>query len=169
VTLAEGCSEFDERLRTWPDDRRGMREWLQSLSGIEACVAEGLRRTEQSEDWPTFERYAYAAFHHPSREHTPVLCQVLARHSDDVNNEDLVDALAEIADPSSVACLRDALLWDPPWDEFGQLARKAVWALGAIGTPEALAAIREAADDERDKPREAAAHELRRRENDDDS
>jgi HEAT repeat protein len=52
--------------------------------------------------------------------------------------------------------------WDPPWDEFGQLARKAVWALAAIGTPDAMAVVREAADDERDKPREAAIYELRR-------
>jgi hypothetical protein len=77
-------------------------------------------------------------------------------------NEDLVDALAEIGDPKSVDCLRDALRWDPPWDEFGQLARKAVWALGAIGTPEAMAVVREAAGDAREKPREAAIHELRR-------
>jgi hypothetical protein len=91
-----------------------------------------------------------------------VLCEVLARRNDDVNNEDLVDTLAEIADPASVDCVRDALHWEPPWDEFGQLARKAVWALAAIGTPEAMAVVREAADDPRDKPREAAMHELQR-------
>jgi HEAT repeat protein len=163
MTAARGCDEFEKRLRAWPADRRGLREWLQGLSAIEDCVAEGLRRTRQSEDWSIFERYALAAFHHPSPAYTEVLCDVLARHSDDVNSEDLVDTLAEIADPSSVDCLRDALHWDPPWDEFGQLARKAVWALRAIDTPEALAVIREAAEDEREKPREAAARELRRR------
>lgn len=169
MTSAEGCDDFNERLREWPNHRRGMREWLQGLSGVETCVAEGLRQTRQSEDWPIFERYAFAAFYHPSCAYTPVLCEVLARRNDDVNNEDLVDALAEIADPSSVECLRDAYLWRPPWDEFGQLARKAVWALRAIGTPAALAVIREAADDEREKPREAAARELRRRGNQDAS
>jgi PBS lyase HEAT-like repeat len=163
VTTAEGCDEFNERLRTWPNHRRGMREWLQGLSAIESCVAEGLCQTRQAEDWPMFERYAFAAFYHPSRAHTSALCEVLSRRNDDVNNEDLVDALAEIADPSSVDCLRDAFRWRPPWDEFGQLARKAVWALRAIDTPEALAVIREAADDEREKPREAAVRELRRR------
>jgi hypothetical protein len=35
ITASEGCPQFDERLRTWPADRRRMREWLQSLSGIE--------------------------------------------------------------------------------------------------------------------------------------
>jgi HEAT repeat protein len=139
-----------------------MREWLQSLSGIENCVARGLHQTRQSEDWPMFERYARAAFYHPSPAYTPVLCEVLARRSDDVNNEDLVDTLAEIADPTSVDCLREALRWDPPWDEFGQLARKAVWALAAIATPDAMDVVREAARDEREKPREAAVHELQR-------
>ena len=110
-----------------------------------------------------FERYASAAFYHPSHAYTPALCEVLARRNDDVNNEDLVDTLAEIADPRSVDCLREMLRWDPPWDEFGQLARKAVWALRAIDTPEALTVIREAADDEREKPREAAVRELRLR------
>lgn len=156
------CDELDRRLRQWPDDRRGMREWLQSLSGIEACVAQGLRRTQQAQDWPVFERYARAAFYHPSTAYTPVLCELLARQTDDVNNEDLVDTLAEIADPQAVQCLSATLRWDPPWDEFGQLARKAVWALAAIGTSEAMAVIREATHDEREKPREAAVHELRR-------
>ena len=158
----ESCAELDEQLRAWPDHRQGMREWLQSVSGIEDCIAEGLLRTRRSEDWSMFERYALAAFHHPSRAYTEVVCEVLARRDDDVNNEDLVDTLAEIADPQSVDCLREAWRWDPPWDEFGQLARKAVWALAAIGTPEAMAVVREAADDERDKPREAAIYKLRR-------
>lgn len=161
MTSAEHCDAFNARLREWPDHRRGMREWLQSLSGIEDCVAEGLRQTRQSEHWPMFERYARAAFYHPSPAYTPMLCEVLARRNDDVNNEDLVDTLAEIADPASVECLREIMHWDPPWDEFGQLARKAVWALAAIGTPEAMDAVREAASDEREKPREAAIHELR--------
>ena len=43
-----------------------------------------------------------------------MLCEVLARGSDDVNNEDLVDALAEIADPSSVDLLRDVFRRQPP-------------------------------------------------------
>jgi HEAT repeat protein len=162
MTPPESCGEFDERLRAWPLGSGDLRAWLRALSGIEDCVTEGLRRTQQSEDWPMFERYARAAFYHPSRAYTPVVCQVLARHNDDVNNEDLVDTLAEIADPTAVDCLRDAFHWEPPWDEFGQLARKAVWALAAIGTPEAMAVVREAADDAREKPREAAIHELQR-------
>jgi len=32
--------------------------------------------------------------------------------------------------------------WIPDWDEFGHMARKAVYALQRIGTPEAIAAVR---------------------------
>jgi hypothetical protein len=161
TTPTDDCKEFDDGLRAWPDDRRGLTEWLQGLSDIEDCIARGLLHARRSEDWSMFERYALAAFYHPSPAYTDVLCEVLALR-EDLNNDDLVDTLAEIADPRSVDCLREALRWHPPWDEFGQLARKAVWALGAIGTPEARAVLREAAEDERDNPREAAARELRR-------
>jgi HEAT repeat protein len=160
MTPVEDCDELDERLRAWPDHRRGLTEWLQGLSNVEDCIARGLLQARRSEDWSMFERYALAAFHHPSRSYTDVLCEVLALR-EELNNDDLVDTLAEIADPNSVECLREALHWNPPWDEFGQLARKVVWALAAIGTPEAMAVVREAAHDEREKPREAAIRELR--------
>jgi hypothetical protein len=161
MTPAEACKELDDRLRAWPDHRRGLTEWLQGLSGVEDCIAGGLLQARRSQDWSMFERYALAAFYHPSPAYTDVLCEVLGLR-EDLNNEDLVDTLAEIADPRSVECLREAMHWDPPWDEFGQLARKAVWALAAIATPEAMDVVREAARDEREKPREAAIYELRR-------
>jgi hypothetical protein len=164
MTAPECCASLDERLRAWPGtDLRGLSEWLQSLSGIECCVAAGLREARRSADWWTFERYVLAAFYHPSRAYTEVLCDVLALR-EELNNEDIVDTLAEIADPQSVDCLRAAMRWEPPWDEFGQLARKAVWALAAIGTSEAMASIHEATDDEREKPREAAIQAVGRAE-----
>jgi HEAT repeat protein len=47
-----------------------------------------------------------------------------------------------------VPCLRRAVTFVPEWDDDGQLARKAVWALDRIGTPEALDAIREEVTDD---------------------
>ncbi|MBF6592593.1 MAG: hypothetical protein IVW57_18945 [Ktedonobacterales bacterium] len=79
-----------------------------------------------------------------------------------MNYEDIVDALAEIRDPAAVGCLTEALGWEPDWDEYRNLAVKCVWALGAIGTPDAIAAIRDAASSEAFKVREAALHELKR-------
>jgi hypothetical protein len=77
-----------------------------------------------------------------------------------VNNEDIVDVLAEIRDPSAIGCLERALWWEPPWDEFRQLAVKVVWALAAIGTPDALAVLRDAVNCEAPQVRAAAAHKL---------
>jgi hypothetical protein len=69
---------------------------------------------------------------------------MLGRHSDEVNSEDIVDVLAEIADPSVVGCLEKALWWQPPWDEYRQLAVQCVCALAAIESSDAVRMLREA-------------------------
>ena len=68
---------------------------------------------------------------------------MLDERREDVNNEDIIDALSEGQDPAAVPGLRRAVRWVPDADEFGQQPRKVVWALQRIGTPEALAAIRD--------------------------
>jgi HEAT repeat protein len=133
---------------------------LDTLEGVEACIAEGLVRSASSEDWSSFERYLLAASRHPDRSMTSVLCEVLTRQLDDVNNEDIVDVLGIIADPAAVECLGEAMWRQPPWDEYRNLAVKAVWALAKIGTPEALDVLRDAASTGPAEVREAAAHKL---------
>jgi len=157
------CRELDEGLH---DPRRpkhqALRAWLDGLGDVEHCIADGLRRSSEGEDWLGFEHYVFAAFQRPSRSYTEVLCRVLAqRDIDDFNYEDVVDALAEIRDPAAVSCLRDTLRWEPEWDEFRNLAVKCIWALAAIGTPEALAMIRDATASESPEVRKAAAHDQR--------
>jgi hypothetical protein len=51
--------------------------------------------------------------------------------------------------------------WQPPWDEYRQLAIKCVWALAAIGTSDALRVLRDAARSEAASVREAAESVLR--------
>ena len=110
-----------------------------------------------------FELYLLAAFQRPAHAYTQVLCEVLGRRDiDDLNYEDIVDVLAEVHDPASVGCLTDALWLEPDWDEYRNLAVKCIWALAAIGTPAAVAAIRYAATCDAFKVREAAARELKR-------
>ena len=105
-----------------------------------------------------------AALQHPSALYTETLCAVLDERRDDVNSEDIVEALEDSRDPAAIPALRRAITWDDESDEFGQLQRKAVWALGHIGTPEALAAIRETVTpDMPEKVVEAAEQELARR------
>lgn len=158
------CRVLDAGLRR-PDRPKyqALRAWLDELGDVEDCIADGLRRSSEGEDWRGFWLYTLAAFQRPSRLYTAVLCEALGRRDFDVvNHEDIVDVLAEIRDPASVDCLREALWWQPEWDEFRNLGVKCIWALAAIGTPDAVAAIRDAATCQAFKVREAAAHELKR-------
>jgi HEAT repeat protein len=159
------CAALDERIRSWPAFSSERAEWLAAQRNVEPCIAESLRRTREAGDWYGFELYVVAAQTHPSRLYTETLCQVLDERRDDMDSEGIVDALDHSRDPAAVPSLRRAVTWVPDWDEFGQLARKAVWALDAIGTPEALAAIREEiTDDLPFKVVEAAAEALNRSE-----
>ena len=53
--------------------------------------------------------------------------------------------LEVVRDPASVDCVAATLRWEPDWDEFRGMAIKCVWALAAIGTAEAWAALDAAA------------------------
>ncbi len=109
-----------------------------------------------------FECYLIAAGVHPSRSYTRLLCEVLDERRDDMNSEEIVDVLDRIVDPASVDSLRRAIRWIPERDGFGQLSRKAVYALQRIATPEAVQAIREEVTDELPfKVVEAAAEVLK--------
>lgn len=143
LTAGEPCRALEQRLRAWRPFDKGLSEWLRAQSDLEPCIAEGLRRAQETEDWLGLELYSIAALEHPSRSYTATLCDVLDQRRDDMDSEILVDALDRIVDPAATECLRHALTWVPDWDEYGQLARKAVYALERIGTPEAIAAIRE--------------------------
>jgi hypothetical protein len=158
------CQELDDQIRfVGLGTGLGMlKPWLDKVPDVEQCIADGLQRAAEAEDWSTFERYLLVAHQRPSRSYTSVLCRVLSEQRDDVNNEDIVDVLAVIGDPSATSCLEDALWWEPPWDEYRGLAVKSVWALGAIATPEAIEVLRGAAACGDEKVREAAAHELAR-------
>ena len=133
---------------------------LEGLKDVEPCIAEGLASSASSDDWSAFERYLLAASRHPDGSMVSVLCDVLGRQLDEVNNDDIVDVLAVIADPAAVGCLEETMWWQPPWDEYRSLAVKCVWALAAIGTPEALEVLRDAASTAPAEVREAAAHKL---------
>lgn len=162
---AHRCEELESRLRnsrlSSVSDRQDFAAWLDSLTEVESCIAAGLRRASETADWLMFDLYVLAASHHPADLYTAVLCEVLGRQSEDVNNEDIVDVLAKIGDPAAVGCLADAMWWEPPWDEYRNLGVKAVWALADIGTPEALAVLRDAVSCEASEIREMAAHKLK--------
>jgi HEAT repeat protein len=81
-------------------------------------------------------------------------------------HEDVVSMLGKLRAPESVDALYLATQWVPEYlnyDESRALARKAVWALGGITTPQAEDALTRLLD-KRDKDLDkAAAEQLRRR------
>ena len=159
------CAELREVLdvprRLWKID--DAYAFLDSFTDVEGCIGDGLATSAEAEDWGRFERYVFAASRHPDARYVVVLCSVLRRQTLNVNFDDIVIALGEIADPRSVPYLEEAMWWTPDWDEFRQLAKKCVWALGRIGTDEALEALRDAATVGSDIVREEAKDELSRR------
>lgn len=75
----------------------------------------------------------------------PVLARLLGEHWH-VQQEDLADALQDLREPSTIDALfavaQDAAPYNDV-DEGRALARKCVWALHDIGTPEAIARLRQ--------------------------
>jgi hypothetical protein len=135
---------------------------IDRLSQVEDCIRDGLVKAVAAGEWARFERYVLAATRHPSRVLTPVLCGVLTSRPSDVNLEDVVEALGVVADPASVGCLVETILWEPDWDEYRQLAVKCVWALGAIASAEAIEALRGVGSTGPQTVRDAAIRELTR-------
>ncbi len=160
----ETCKELRRLLEVniFLVDRTAFLERIDALTDVDDCIRNGLIRAHEAEDWRQFERYVLAVTRHPSRMATRVLCDVLALRSEEVNNEDIVEALDIISDPASVRCLADTLLWWPEWDEFYHLAIKCVNALGSIGSADAISALRDVASVGPEAIREAAARQLER-------
>jgi HEAT repeat protein len=83
-------------------------------------------------------------------DHVPLLCELL-RAEWHWSHESIVTALQRLKDPRAVDALYDASLVSHgylAYDEFYGLARKCTWALADIGTPDALAKLRQMAGSE---------------------
>lgn len=139
------CETLHELLRDTSITSEERRTAIVRLSDIEDCVLFGLRDAADREDWLVFNQYLIVAYHRPDRRITPILSGVLTRRLPQVNNEDLVSVLGETGDATAVAALGQALRWHPDWDEFHGLAVKCVWAIAAIGGPDATVLLQEAA------------------------
>jgi hypothetical protein len=84
------------------------------------------------------------------QELSPKVAEWCARliQADHRDHEDILRNLQAAADPYSIPFLRQAVLLKPSlaylaYDDYGSYYKKCFWALRAIGTPEAIAVIRE--------------------------
>lgn len=84
---------------------------------------------------------------------------------DHIEHEDIIRFLQDAADPYSIPFLRQAVLLKPDleyldYDDYGSYYKKCFWALRAIGTPDAIAVIREFAISDDVTAREQALYRL---------
>lgn len=84
---------------------------------------------------------------------TSLLCALLER-DDHEAHEEIADALQDLRAPSTVACLfarTNRPLAYLEYDDGAALARRCVWALHDIGTPEAIGKLRLLSSDSREE------------------
>lgn len=116
----------------------------------------------EKKDWGCLCKLIWIGCWFPSNKFTPLLCEVLENHRHDVLMEAVADALFELKDERSVACLTNALEHRVSGDDDLHFNRKLVSALENIGTPTALNGLRKAAESPRELLRKVALSALQR-------
>jgi len=94
------------------------------------------------QDWGAICRLTWLVQCYPDRKFTPILCELLDKHNHDVYMEAIADAFADIEDECSVPFIIAALDIYIVGDDDRHFSRKLIYALGEIGTPEAIDGIR---------------------------
>lgn len=84
---------------------------------------------------------------------------------DHIEHEDIIHFLQHNPDSGSVSYLKRAIEMKPSlkyldYDDYGAYYKKCLWALQAIGTPDALALIQKCAHSHQPALREEAAYRL---------
>ena len=126
------------------DSRNNHIPFVDYLERIPRCsfsyVSELIREmsiTRNSKDVQLLEYLLTMASHDGvNKSYTQILCDLLKDDWHD-SYEDIVMVLEEIKDPNSINCLYEAAINIPDYDDGRSLAKKCIWALGAINTEEA--------------------------------
>lgn len=122
------------------------RDQVKTLPDVRSAVAAGLQAALRAGDWGTYELLLLVAFEQPDPSYVPALTAALSLEAPEVPNEDALEVLADIGDPGTLDLLKKIALTEHDWDEFNQIGVKAVWAIAAIDTPQATAALTEIAE-----------------------
>jgi HEAT repeat protein len=100
----------------------------------------------------------------PEDTYTDLGCQLLGEdwHT---QHENLIGNLQEIADPQTIPAIKRAIdlktsLLYLEYDDYGSYYKKCLWALQAIGTPEAISAIEDCTYSRDSLLRDQALHRL---------
>jgi hypothetical protein len=118
---------------------------VQRLQTSEVQIASELTAAFDARDWRVLQALVLVCAKQPSASYAHILCRILDEASEQMTNEDVVDVLDQIREPSTVSALWRAASYDLSIDEFHNLNKKCVYALGHISTSEAEAALSEIA------------------------
>jgi hypothetical protein len=139
------------------------RDRVADLRDVSEATAAGLEAALAARDWEKFELFLLVAAAHPAPSYLRPITEALALGAREVPNEDALEVLADLPDPGAVGLLRQIATAAHDWDEFNQVGVKAVWALSAIRTPEATAALADIAEHGDEYVQRWAAKALARR------
>ncbi|WP_246244927.1 HEAT repeat domain-containing protein [Amycolatopsis pithecellobii] len=158
---ANRCVQVDESA-TSARSRAERVDALRNMGDVTLCIKRGLEKAFREKDWRHFESYTGLTGHFPSPDYVPILTAALDTLDPHTQPAEILLSLQDLKDPGCVASVRRALLWKPDFDEFSDLAFKALDTLLAVGTPAAWQVIEEAAaSDDRERIRSSAERVLR--------
>ncbi|MEW4452048.1 HEAT repeat domain-containing protein [Bremerella sp. JC817] len=102
-----------------------------------------------------------AAWFQLSPDYVPVLCEIVLDTRCNDWHEQAIELLDELRDPASIPALIAAIGYRWDYDPWYNVPRKALQALAAIETPEAIAAIQSATTSDIDLIRQEAIDMLK--------
>jgi hypothetical protein len=111
---------------------------------VRAALPVAIDRARENADWRGLQRMVLAVRRWPAPESVESLIRTLALFSEEMTNEDIVDALIAIGDRRAISVLREALNVDLNWDEFHQLNKKALLGLVELSADGGQQILREA-------------------------
>ncbi|HWG45742.1 MAG TPA: hypothetical protein VN688_23475 [Gemmataceae bacterium] len=121
---------------------RTFRAAVRELGDVEAEIAEGLRGLLVNRDWRQIDLWLNAADERASAGLVGPLCDLLDVRDRYIQHEWIAEMLGEIGSARAVRALTDACSFDVSGDTFRSLPRCCLDALAAIGTAEAMMAVR---------------------------
>lgn len=139
--------EFQRLYRQLVEEKIDTTQFLQelrSLGNYDDDLLAALMEQYQRQDWRNVGRLVWAVGLVPDRKFTPFLCDLLNNHPDDGYMEAVADALLEIADENSVACITRSLEYRVYGDDGRHFNLALINALFKIGTAEAIEGIKQA-------------------------
>jgi HEAT repeat protein len=135
---------------------------LKGLPDFSDQLLEALREELHQQNWSCLFKLIFAVQEFPDRKFGPILSDLLDNHRTRGYSENIADALFDIRDERSVPALVRAIDYYEVGDDDRNVNKKVIYALGRIGTSEAVDGLRLATHNKDEQIRVAAESELKR-------